>query len=69
MTMHADDTSFSYSSKNMEDINQTLNSELGHLKQWLQGSKPSMIILKTQALVGGSKPNIKKNTEKVVGPP
>ena len=33
VTMYADDTSISYSSKNMEDINQTLSSELGHLKQ------------------------------------
>ena len=69
VTMYADDTSISYSSKNMEDINQTLNSELGHLKQWLQGNKLSLNVLKTQALVVGSKPKIKKITEKVVDPP
>ena len=35
VTMYADDTSIFYPGKNMEDINQTLTSELGHLKQWL----------------------------------
>ena len=69
VTMYADDTSISYSSKNMEDINQTLSSELGHLKQWLQGNKLSLNVLKTQALVVGSKPNIKKITENVVDTP
>ena len=67
--MYADDTSISYSSKNMEDINQTLSGELGHLKQWLQGNKLSLNVLKTQAPVVGSKPNIKKITENVVDPP
>ena len=69
VTMYADDTSISYSSKNMEDINQTLSSELGHLKQWQQGNKLSLNVLKTQALVVGSKPNIKKITENVVDTP
>ena len=69
VTMYADDTSIYYSSRNMEDINQTLNSELDHLKQWLQGNKLSLNVLKTQALVVGSKPKIKKITEKVVAPP
>ena len=69
VTMYANDTSISYSSRNMEDINQTLNSELDHLKQWLQGNKLSLNGLKTQALVVGSKPKIKKITEKVVAPP
>ena len=69
MMMYADDTSISYSSKNMKDINQTLNSELGYLKQWLQGNKLSLNVLKTKALVLGSKPKIKKITEKVVDPP
>ena len=41
VTMYADDTSISYPSKSMEDINQTLNNELGHLTQWLQGNKLS----------------------------
>ena len=48
--MYAGDASISYSSKNMENINQTLNSELGHLKQWLQGNKLSLNVLKTPEL-------------------
>ena len=67
--MYADDTSIYYSSRNMEDSNQTLNSELDHVKQWLQGNELSLNVLKTQDLVVGSKPKIKKITEKVVAPP
>ena len=69
VTMYADDTSFSYSPRSMEDINQTLNNELGHLKQWLQGNKLSLNVLRTQALVVGSKPKIKKITDNFVDPP
>ena len=67
--MYADDTSISYSSKSLEDINQTLNCELSLLKQWLQGNKLSLNVLKTQALVVGSKPKIKKIADKIVDPP
>ena len=33
VTMYADDTSISYSSSSLEDVNQTLNSELSHLRK------------------------------------
>ena len=38
VTMHADDTSMSYSSKNIYELNETLNSDLDSLKQWLEGN-------------------------------
>ena len=69
VTMYADDTTISYSSTSLEDINQTLNSELNHLKQWLQGNKLSLNVLKTQALVVGSQPKMKKITNKTVDHP
>ena len=33
VTMYADDTSISYSSKNIDELNETLNSDLDSLKQ------------------------------------
>ena len=40
VTMYADDTSISYSSSRLEDVNQTLNSEPSHLKKWLRINFP-----------------------------
>ena len=53
-----------YSSKNIEDLIETLNSELKYLKKWLQGNKLSLNVIKTQAMVIGSRPNLKKISEK-----
>ena len=69
VTMHADDASISYSSSSLADIDQSLNSELNDLKLWLQGNKLSLNVLKTQAMVVGSQPKIKKITDKIVDHP
>ena len=61
VTMYADDTSISYSSKNIDELNETLNSDFDSLKQWLEGNKLSLNVIKTQAMVIGSRrPNLKK---------
>ena len=67
--MYADDTSISYSSSSLVDIDQTLNSELNDGKLWLQGNKLSLNVLKTQAMVVGSQPKFKKITDKIVDHP
>ncbi len=64
--MYADDTSISYSSKNIDELNATLNSDLDSLKQWFEGNKLSLNVIKTQAIVIGSRPNIKKISDKLV---
>ena len=69
VTMYADDTSISYSSKNIDELNETLNSDLDSLKQWLEGNKFSLNVIKTQAMVIGSRPNIKKISDKLVPTP
>ena len=69
VTMYADDTSISYSSKNIEVLNETLNSDLNSLKQWLEGNKLSLNVIKSQAMVIGSRPNIKKISDKSVPTP
>ena len=65
-TMYADDTSISYSSKIIDELNETLNSDLDSLKQWLEGNKLSPNIIKTHAMVIGSRPNLKKISDKLV---
>ena len=65
----ADDTSISYSSKNIDELNETLNSDLDSLKQWLEGNKLSLNVIETQAMVIGSMPNIKKISDKSVPTP
>ena len=66
VTMYADDTALSHSSKNIVDLSENLNSDLYNLKQWLQGNKLSLNLIKTQAMVVGSRPNLKKVSDKKV---
>ena len=40
--MYADDTSISYSSKDIVELNEILNSDLDSLKQWLESNKLSL---------------------------
>ena len=53
--MYADDTTICYSSDNMEDLSAVVNSELLRLNRWLRGNKLSLNIIKTQAMIIGSK--------------
>ena len=69
VTMYADDTSLSCASKNMDDLNQLMNEDLNCLKDWLQGNKLSLNVLKTQAMVVGSRPKLKKISDEVVEQP
>ena len=54
-TMYADDTTICYSSENMQDLNAVVNSELPRLNRWLRGNKLSLNIIKTQAMIIGSR--------------
>ena len=53
--MYADDTTISYSTVNMEDLVAIVQSELSHLNRWLQANKLSLNVIKTQAMMVGSK--------------
>ena len=50
VTMYADDTSISYSSKSVDEINSAINDDLSNLKEWLEGNKLSLNVTKTQAI-------------------
>ena len=62
--MYADDTSISYASKNIEELNTVINRDLDCLNKWLQGNKLSLNVVKTQAMVIRSQPNLKKIADK-----
>ena len=59
-TMYADDTAISYSSDKSEELDLVINEELSCIERWLQGNKLSFNVVKTQAMIIGSKPKIKK---------
>ena len=69
VAMYADDTTISYSSNNIDDLNDNLNRDLNCLKQWLPGNKLSLNVIKTQAMVVGSRSNLKKSLKEMFSPP
>ena len=69
MTMYADDTSISFTARSVNDLNMTMTKDLDSLRKWLQGNKLSLNVLKTQAMVIGSRPNLKETLTKLVEPP
>ena len=56
--MYADDTTISFSSKCIDNLQNDLNLDLLKLQDWLQVNKFSLSVVKTQSLVIGSGPNI-----------
>ena len=69
VTMYADDTSLSFASNNIDDLNRFMNEDLNCLKDWLQGTKRSINVLKTHAMVVGSRPKLKRIADEVSGQP
>ena len=61
VTMYADDTSISYSSKSIAEINEAVNSDLKRLQNWLGGNKLSLNVVKTQSMILGSSSNLRKH--------
>ena len=59
-TMYADDTAISHSSDASDELDLAINEELSYIEKWLQGNKLSLNVVKTQAMIIGSKPKIKK---------
>ena len=58
--MYADDTTISYSSDNIEDLVVVVKSELLRLNRWLQGKNLSLNVVKTQAMIMGSKQKLSR---------
>ena len=60
VSMYADDTNISLSSKSIADLQNDLNLDLLKLQDWLHANKLSLNVVKTQSLIIGSGPNIRK---------
>ena len=59
VSMHANDTTISLSSKSIADLQNDLNSDLLKLQDWLHANKLSLNVVKTQSLIIVSGPNIR----------
>ena len=59
VNMYADDTSLSFSSKNILTINERVNEHLKCLKFWLAGNKLSINVAETNSHVIGSRKKLK----------
>ena len=66
LTMYADDKNISYACKNIGELNTVMNRDLDCLNKWLQGNILSLNVVKAQAMVIGSQPNLKKIADKKV---
>ena len=60
VSMYADDTTISHSSKSLAALQHDLNCDLSNLQDWLHGNKLSLNVIKTQSLIIGSGPNIRR---------
>ena len=68
IVLYADDTILLHSSKTIVDLSENHNRDLNNLKKWLQGNKLFLNLIKTQGMVVGSRPNLKKISGKKVHP-
>ena len=62
LLLYADDSALLVSAKSIHEIEHTLSSELHSLNQWLIDNKLSLHLGKTESILFGTKPKIKKNS-------
>ena len=67
--MYADDTAISLSSKSIDDLQNDLSLVFLKLQDWLHANKLSLNVVKTQSLIIGSGPNIRKIESQPDTPP
>ena len=60
VTMYAGDTSISYSSRSVTNLTDAINSDLKDLSLWLQGNKLTLNVVKTQSMIFGTEPNLRR---------
>ena len=60
VTKYPDDTSISYSTRSVTDVTNAISSDLQELSIWLQRNKPTLNVVKTQGMIFGSEPNLKR---------
>ena len=60
VSMYADDKAISLSSKSIDDLQSDLNLDILKLQDWLHANKLSLKVVKTQSLIIGSGPNLRR---------
>ena len=60
VNMYADDTSISYSSDSVTNINDSVKEDLDQLKNWLESNKLSVNVAKPKSMLIGSRNRLKK---------
>ena len=60
VSTYADDTSLTFQSQDISQLNQTINDDLKHLDLWMQGNKLSLHMSKTQSMRICTKPKHQK---------
>ena len=61
--MYADDTSITFDSNNMHEINECVNSDLNNIHVWLSANKLTLNMTKTEFLLIGSRQRLCNFTE------
>ena len=61
--MYADDTSITFASNNVQEINECINSDLEEIRVWLAAKKLTLNIKKTKFLLIGSRHRLSSLTE------
>lgn len=63
--MFADDTSISYASNSVQELQNIINSELKRLNEWLVTNKLSLNVVKTEFMIIGSRQRIENLTDTI----
>ena len=61
--MYADDTSITFASNNVEEINECINTDLEEIRVWLAANKLTLNMTKTEFLLIGSRQRLSNLTE------
>ena len=68
-TTYADDTAISYSFKTVGELNAKLNNGLHCLEEWSHGNRLAISVIKTQTMIVGSRPNLRKSASNALETP
>ena len=55
VSMFPDDTSFTYQSNNIYQLNEAINEDLKQVEKWLNGNKLSLNVMKTHSVLISTK--------------
>ena len=66
VVLYADDTALFYASKDVSEIQRTLNFELGRVHTWLSDNKLTLNVSKTKSMLLGTSKRLNQRSSKVL---